>query len=121
MRTENSLEDLDKTIRSLGEIYLGWVQAHFRAGEEWIRATLEVRYASDGSYWDDKMRVEKIDHKILSLKTTQSIREILTALKTMRLVLGWYSMKMQIESSGEVKVNYGYDPNSVDDPSFFED
>jgi len=75
---------------------------------------------SDGSYWNDKMRVETPDRGIVSVGTTQAIRESLIALNRLRRVLGWYSFVLDVNSNGDVVVDYGYDANIAKDASFFE-
>ena len=115
-----SLEEFEQAMRHLSEIYYRWVLSQM-AQKEWTRAFLDVRYARDGSYRHDKMRVETPEHGIVSLKTTNDIRESLTLMKELRLVLGWYGFKLFVDQNGEVKIEYNYDPNTADDATFFDD
>jgi hypothetical protein len=120
MTTNPSMEDFDEAIRRLGEVFFAWVQSQVQPGK-WSRATLEVRYASDGSYWNDKVRVETADRGVVSIGTTDSIREMLAALNHLRLVLGWYRLELRVGSDGRVTASYGYDPRCAEDPTFFND
>jgi hypothetical protein len=67
------------------------------------------------------MRVELSDHEMILLGTTDAIDTCFAKLNKLRGVLGWYSMKLEIDSAGKVTANYGYDPKATEDPSFFDD
>ena len=120
MNNEPSFEKFDATIRLLAEAFHRWVLSEM-AGKPWGRASLEARYASDGSYWHDKMRVEVPGQEAVSLGTTQEISRILSELNDLRRMFGWYSFKLDVGTDEKVTINYNYDPKSAEDPSFFAD
>ncbi len=120
MAQEISLAKFDEAIRQLGELFFDWVRLKL-GGKAWNQALFDVRYARDGSYWNHKIRVATAEGTTESLGTNLPIDQILAALNELRVVLGWHSFLMQMASNGSVKVNYGYDPKSVDDPKFFDD
>jgi hypothetical protein len=120
MSQDYSLADFDSAVRRLGRLFYDWTQSQV-APEPWNLAVLEIRYAEDDSYWHDKMRVQLDNQKIISLGTTNSIREMIAKFNELRKVLGWYSMKLQIDREGKVEVTYGYDADCAEDPSFFAD
>jgi hypothetical protein len=120
MRPTPSLADFDDAIRRLGAAF--YVLARARTGEAaWDHAVLEVRYAADGSYWNDKMRLFVPRQPPMSLDTNNDIKHLLITFSELRCVLGWYSLRLQVSSDGEVKAEYGYDPTSVEDSAFFAD
>jgi hypothetical protein len=120
MSNEPSFENFDATIRHLGEAFHRWVRSEM-AGKPWSRGTLEVRYASDGSYWHDKMRVEVPGQEVVSLGTTPEIGQTLADLNDLRRIFGWYSLRLDVGNDGKATTNYDYDPKSSEDPSFFAD
>ncbi|HVT81562.1 MAG TPA: hypothetical protein VHM90_12995 [Phycisphaerae bacterium] len=120
MAKELSMAKFDETIRHLGKEFFDWVQSEL-GSKAWNQAVFDVRYAGDGSYWNHKIRVATPSGAVVSLGTNLPIDRILAALNELRALLGWHSFLMQMASNGSVKVNYGYDPKSVDDPAFFDD
>jgi hypothetical protein len=117
-----SFEDFDRAIRRLGEALYNWVISQM-SQKPWQRATLEVRYAHDGTYWHDKIRVEIPGQPDVSLGTTNEIAQILIELNKLRRMFHreWYTMRLQISNDRKVEVKYGHDPNAAEDASFFED
>jgi hypothetical protein len=105
-KNSSTIEDLGTTMRSLSGAFYRWSLAQMGA-MEWSQAVMEVRYASDGSYWNDKMRVGIPGRPQTSLGTTQEIREFLIQLNGLRRVFPneWFSFKLTISKAGEVHVD----------------
>jgi hypothetical protein len=120
MSDDPSLADHEAAFRRLSELLYGWVNSQLQAGE-WREAKLDLRYAADGSYWHDKTRVTAGDGEIVSLGTTMEMKQLFYSLNKLRHVLGWYAMTMTVGRDGSVVVDYGYDPNAAEDPTFFDD
>ena len=101
MENAPSMADFDKAIRELGRALFDWIKT--KSGPiAWAQATLDVRYASDGSYWNHKIRMLTPEHGAISFGTNLPIDQALSTLNDLRPLLGWYSFKMQIENTGNV-------------------
>jgi hypothetical protein len=120
MENAPSLEAFDSAIRRLATVFNEWVRSQM-TGKPWHSARLEVRYAADGSFWNDKMRVQTGASETISLGTTNDIRRLLAELNDLRKVLGWYSLKLDLGADGAIDISYEYDPDAINDPSFFDD
>jgi hypothetical protein len=116
----SSFGDFDSAIRRLATSFDEWVRSQM-GSRPWRSAHFEVRYAADGSSWNDKMRVRTAGSETIPLGTTNDIRRLLVELNDLRRVLGWYSLGLELRADGSVEVGYGYDPDAVNDPSFFND
>jgi hypothetical protein len=116
-----SLVDMQAGMRQLADAFAAWVRAQVGPASTWREARLEVRYAADRSFSDHKMRVQTVDRRTVSLGSNSEIPQLLVALNRLRRALGWYSMTLRIDSTGNATADYGYDPAAVDDPSFWDD
>src|SRR5687768_6457453 len=61
MNETPSLADFDKALKALGVAFYDWIQSQMLA-KPWTGATLDVRYAGDGSFLD-KIRVATPDQQ----------------------------------------------------------
>jgi hypothetical protein len=115
-----TLDSHAQAVRRLSEAFFRWVQTNLPR-KPWTRAWLDVRYGSEGDYWNDKMRVETPDGPVVSLGTCDEIRRFLIEFSHLRKVLGWHGMKIVVDAGGEVTVTYNHDPHCADDPAFSDD
>jgi hypothetical protein len=115
------LADLQAGMRQLANAFAAWVRSQAEPASAWREATLEVRYAPDDSFSDHKIRVHTLDRGTISLGGNMEISQHLVTLNRLRRALGWYSMTLRIDPTGNVTAEYGYDPAAVDDPAFWDD
>jgi hypothetical protein len=117
-----TIEDFGTVMRSLAGAFHKWTVSQMGA-VDWSHAVMEVRYSKDGSYWHDKMRAGCPGQPQTSLDSTHEVRALLPQLNRLRRVFPkeWFSFKLTITKAGNVHVDWGYDPNTAEDPSFFDD
>jgi hypothetical protein len=116
------LTSFDETIKQLAEAVYLQVESGL-LGAPWTYATLDVRYARNGSSWLSKIRVSTSANPSASIDMSNEIDLLLITLSGMRATIfenEWFGLKLGIDADRRCKISLNYDANCSNDKAFFD-
>src|SRR5687767_13982598 len=97
-------EEFDRLMREVGETILRDVEG-VMSGQQWLRASLDVRYAEDGSSWVSRLRVNPSAEEDADVEVSMDIHGLLIDLNSQRRLFGseWFGLMLVVHPMVDVK------------------
>jgi len=116
------LNEFDAKVRALGVALHAQVKREI-GKKKWVCATLDVRFAQQGSSWLSKIRVTVPNSEMVSISVPADIQLILLDLNALRRASfsdEWYGLILEVNPQGNCTVSLNYNSQCAEDESFFD-
>jgi hypothetical protein len=114
-------EDFENLLRSLARGLIRQGESELQR-QPWLAIVLDVRFDHQGGFID-KIRAATSNGAVsVSMPTDMAL--LVLSLDSLRCELlddRWYGFRLTVSANQQCDMEYNYDPNCADDPTFYAD
>lgn len=116
--------EFNRVLLAIANDMLATIRSSSFAEADWTEGSLEVRWDPGGGANVVKFRLRLADKTVKSLPDSREVTLLLGELWELRsetLANQWYGLRITLERSGECRTDFLYDPECINDPTFFDE